>query len=363
MAGRERSRSLRHFFSSTDPAYIRCSSTELGNFTKQLNVLLAAGIPIHEALHSMTGVDGDSLSIWVTPELRYKLTNGQRFSSALREFPRVFPKIYVALIRGAEESGQLVKVLELLEDWLEKQNKLEKQLKKALTYPLFVISLALGLTLLLFKTVIPGLLDTVVGLGGELPVPTQILMTIILVLDHPLFWFLLLVLVVCIVLYLRNPEGYQQFLRACQYVPILGGILTYAGGARYSHTLGMLLTSGVDIIRAARFAADASGNVLIQEDAYRVVKALSEGTPFSDILGDRLLYPPLLIDMVKVGDETGRMADLVGRSGVLLEDDTMHRVGMMMNLLEPVVLGGVSLLVGSVLVAIVMPMSNILTAL
>lgn len=354
---------MRAFFSSTDPAHITCSTTSLASFTKQLSVLFGAGVPLHEALDSLTRVQTDNLSIFVIPELRTMVVNGHRFSHALTKYPKVFPRTYVALVRGSEETGELQLVLNQISEWLEKQDKLQRHVKKALTYPSFVISLAAILTLILFKTVIPQLLETVVGLGAELPLPTKALMGLVWLVGQPLFWLLVVLLVAAVGWYFRTPKGYHQLLLFSHYAPVIGGILTTAGAARFAGTLSMLLRSGVDVLRACKIAADASGNPLLQEDSKRVLQSLREGQYLSEVLGARTYYPMILSDMIKVGDESGEMAKIIDQCSQMLEDDTMHRIDMFMNLLEPIVLATVSIIVGAILIAVLMPMSNLISAL
>ena len=130
LAGRYKPQALRAFFSSTDPAHITCSTTALASFTKQLSVLFGAGVPLHEALDSLTRVQTDNLSIFVIPELRTMVVNGHRFSNALAKYPKVFPRTYVALVRGSEETGELQLVLNQISEWLEKQDKLQRHVKR-----------------------------------------------------------------------------------------------------------------------------------------------------------------------------------------------------------------------------------------
>lgn len=354
---------MRSFFTSTDPAHITCSTSSLARFTKQIAVLFGSGVPLHEALDSLTRVQTDSLSIFVIPELRTKVMNGYRFSSALAQYPKVFPRTYVSLIRGSEETGELQSVMNQLADWLEKQDKLARHVKKALTYPSFVIALASILTIALFNTVIPQILETVIGLGAELPMPTKVLMGIVWLVEQPVFWLLVALAVAALAWYLRTPRGYHLLLLASHYTPVVGGILSTAGAARYSMTLSMLLRSGVDVLRSCKIAADASGHPLLQEDAKRVLQGLREGQYLSDVLGAQPYYPTILTDMIKVGDESGETAKIIKQCSQLLEEDTLHRVDMFMNLLEPIVLAGVAFIVGSVLIAVLMPMSNLISAL
>lgn len=354
---------MRSLFFSTDPAHIRCSTAVLARFTKQVAVLFGSGVPLHESLETLTRVQADSLSIFVIPELRTAVMNGHRFSSALARYPKVFPLTYIALIRGAEETGELQSVMNQLATWLDSRDRLERHVKKALTYPIFVIGLAALLTLILFQTVVPQLLETVVQLGGDLPLPTKILMGIVTLVKQPLFWIFVLFAVAGLVWYARSPRGSQQIITGVHYLPVVGDILTFAGCARFTGTMGMLLRSGVDIVRACKISADASGNPLLQTDAQRVLREIRDGRYLSEILDGRPYYPTLLIDMIKVGDETGQMAELLSRCADMMEEDTMHRIDVLMNLLEPVVLAGVSLVVGSVLIAILLPMSNMISAL
>ena len=354
---------MKTFFTSTDPTQVSCSASTLSRFTRQLSVLLGAGIPMHEALESLMRVQSDSLSIWVTPEVYKRIVHGHRLSTSLAQFPRVFPSTYVAMIRASEETGKLVAVLDRLGDWLDRREQIQRHVKKALTYPFFVVLVAFILTLGLFRTVIPGILETVIGLGVELPTPTRILLWMVYLVEQPLTWFVVAALLIALILYARTPQGWGRMLFAFNHVPVLGGVLMYSSSARYSHTMSMLLDSGVDIIRAAKISADASGSPLIKLDSDRITKELREGRYFNEILNGSLVYPPLLTDMVQVGDESGRMAGMLAKCGELMEQDTLHRVDTFLNLLEPLVLATISIGIGFIIVAVLMPMSSIVSAL
>jgi type IV pilus assembly protein PilC len=318
---------------------------------------------MHDALESLMRIQSDSLSIWVTPEIHKRVIHGHRLSASLAQFPRVFPSTYVAMIRASEETGKLVAVLDRLGDWLDRREEIQRHVKKALTYPVLVILVAFVLTLGLFKTVIPGILETVIGLGVDLPGPTKLLLWIVYLVEQPLTWFALVALIATMILYSRTPQGWERILFAFNHVPVLGGVLMYSSTARYSHTMSMLLDSGVDIIRAAKISADASGSPLIRLDSNRITKELREGRYYNEILGGSPVYPPLLTDMVEVGDESGYMAAMLKKCGELLEQDTMHRIDIFLNLLEPLVLAAVSVGIGFVVVAVLMPMSSIVSAL
>ena len=354
---------MRAFFSSTDPTQVTCSSTTLSRFTKQFSVLLAAGIPMHEALESLSRVQSDTLAIWVAPEICKKVTYGHRLSTCLAQFPRVFPPTYVALVRASEETGKLVMVLERLSEWLERRENIERHIKKALIYPVMVIVVAFVLTMGLFRSVIPGILDTVVGLGVELPAPTKILMGVVAAIQQPISWFLFAAFLIALYTYARTPQGWERILLIATYTPAVGPVLTYSGASRYAHTMSMLIDSGVDIIRAARIASDASDHPLFKKDSIRVSDGLREGRYYGEVLSECPIYPLIMVDMIQVGDETGRMAVMLKKSGDLMEEDTMHRVDIFLNLIEPLVLSGISLGVGFIIIAVLMPMSSLVAAL
>lgn len=354
---------MKTFFTSTDPTQVTCSTSTLSRFTRQLAVLLGAGIPMHEALESLMRVQADSLSIWVTPEIHRRIIHGHRLSASLAQFPRIFPSTYVAMIRASEETGKLVAVLDRLGDWLDRREQIQRHVKKALTYPLLVLLVAFVLTIGLFRTVIPGILETVIGLGVDLPTPTRVLLWMVYLVEQPLTWFSLTALLIALILYSRTPEGWERLLAAFNHFPVLGGVLMYSSSARYSHTMAMLIDSGVDIIRAAKISSDASGSPLIRLDSERVTRELREGRYFNQILHNSAVYPALLTDMVEVGDESGRMAVMLAKCGEILEHDTIHRVDTFLNLLEPLVLAAISVGVGFIIVAVLMPMSSIVSAL
>ena len=351
------------FFSSTSPDRITCDTTTLARFTKQMSVLLHAGVPLHEALDTLSLHQIDDLSTYILPELFKKITHGHKLSHAMSVYPRTFPNTYIALIKVGEETGGLQNVMDSLAEWLETQDKIERYIKKALTYPTFVVVLASLMTLILFQTVIPEILKTVVELGAELPVPTKILMALVAIVKQPIFWVLALLAAAVIVQYLRQPQGLRTLILFFQTMPVTGPILEYAGGCRYANTLAMLLDSGVDIMRSCAISGEASGNPLIQSDSKRVLRDLREGRHLGEILAGAPYYPSLLVDMTRVGDETGEMADLLSKVTGLLEEETMHRLNIFIGLLDPVVLAGVSLMVGCVLIAILLPMANLITAL
>lgn len=318
---------------------------------------------MHDSLGALMKVQSDSLSIWVTPELHKAISNGHRFSSALSRFPRIFNSTYVSLMRAAEETGKLVKSLEQLGNWLERRETIERHFRKALTYPLMIIVVAFMLTLGLFQTVIPSILTTITDLGVALPWPTFVLLKTVAIAKHPLTWLMFVAAWVCLIVYVRSEEGWNRVLTFSMSIPVFGPIVVYSTASRYALAMSMLMDSGVDIVKACQIAASASGNPLVLKDANRVVNLLKEGRYYHEVLEDSPLYPPLMVDMVRVGDESGKLAHLLSRCGDIMEQDTLFKIDTFLNLLEPIVLSGISLCVAFIIIAVLMPMSSLVSAL
>lgn len=332
-------------------------------FTKQMSVLVNSGIQLHMALESLNTTGKDKLSLQVLPRLTQQLTRGGSLAASMAKFPRTFPTTYLALIRTGEQTGRLHHVLEELSRWLERRDRLNKVVKKALTYPVFVALLTIALTLILFRTVIPAILNTVLDLGVALPLATRVLLTAVEVLGSPIFWFLLALSFGIILRYFSSEQGQRRWLIFCCSVPALGKVLLWWAAARYAATMAMLVSSGVDVLRACRIAAEASGLPLIQEDAARVVSELSSGQLLSTILAESPLYPALLPAMLSVGEESGGLPKLLRKCGEILEEDAVEKVEAFTTLLEPILLGILSTGVGFIVIAIMLPISSMVSAL
>ena len=350
------------FFKPSSDEAVVCGVSDLALFTRQLAVLLGAGIPLHGALHVLSEGE-DTLALRVAPILAQRVASGSRLSTSMARFPRVFPAAYLALIKGAEESGQMTPVLNQLSDWLERKDLMGRQVKKALTYPIMVLIVTAILTLALFRTVIPGILEAVLGTGVVLPGPTRLLMFLVDAVQSPVTWIFASAAGLMAVGYLRSPQGYRKATGLAVLTPGLGELLLYSGAARLSMTLSMLLACGSDLMRSVQVAAEASGLPPLVDDTARVVLALREGRQLSEIYGTSHLYPSLLRDMLTAGEESGRVTAMVSHAGRVFEQEVSGRMESMASLLEPIVLAVISVGVGFVIVAVMMPMSTMLSAL
>lgn len=349
--------------SSVDTSSVRCSTTDLLTFTKQMAVLVGSGIQLHVALESLNDTGTDKLSLQVLPRLIQHLSRGGSLSACMAKFPRTFPPPYLALIRTGEETGRLHLVLHELSDWLERRDRLNRVVKRALTYPIFVAILTATLTLILFRTVIPAILKTVLDLGVALPWPTRLLLTTVDVIGSPITWFLTALVLGGLLRYFSTEDGQRRWLTFCCTVPALGQILIWSASSRFANAMAMLISSGVDVLRACRISSEASGLPLMQQDASRVISELSSGQVLSTILHRSPLYPNLLPAMLSVGEESGNMPAVLRKCGKILEEDAVEKVEAFTALLEPLLLGVLSAGVGFIVVAVMLPISSMVSAL
>jgi type II secretory pathway component PulF len=341
---------------SAEESNLRCSARDLCNFTRQISVMVRAGVPIHEAFGFMHRAGRSDLCQIVAPSVAKHLEHGHRLSTSLSLFPRVFPRSYVVLVQAAEQTGALHSALERIAELLDRQLQLRRHVIKALSYPAIVVVVTAILTLALFNSVIPDILDTVLNLGGEMPTPTLVLVAFVEVLQHPLSWLLLVGIGVVFVTYIQNPAQRDAVLGLLTRMPILGKVLLLSANAKYAQTLALLLHSGIDVMRASRVAARSSGNPLLVEDSARVNKLLREGLSLSEVWVESSLYSPLLKEMADIGAEIGKIPLLLQRCGDLLETQAYDQVNCFVQLLEPIMLSAIAAGVGFVLVSILMPL-------
>lgn len=340
-----------------------CSAFALNVFTKQLAQLLRVGVPIDQALTALHLEEGSPLFTTVCPQLARYVQGGHPLSSSLSRFPRIFSYSYVALVKAAENSGQLVEALDRIGLWLDGADIVVRRIKSALTYPIFVVVLSGVLTFALFRTVIPGILDTVRGLGVELPLPTRILSGVVAAAGQPVVWVLFVAALGGAIYYLRTPHGQELVQQLAAELPVLGPIFVGTCASRYASTLALLCATGVDLLQGTTIAAQASGSLLLKEDSMRVRRLLMEGKSLSYSLRNQPMYPHILQHLVQVAEQTGKFDTLLEQARRVLEDDAAYRLEKLTALLEPFILAGLSVLVGSILIAIMLPLINLTASL
>ncbi len=334
-------------------------------FTRQLASMLSSGIPMITALGVLREQPECPELGEVIDEIQEMVNSGIRLSVAMNEYPRVFSRIYTVMIQIGEQTGQLEELLDRLSEWLERDESLRQRIMKALSYPAFVTVLAIVLTMVLFYTVVPNFLNIFVEMGAELPLITRVVKAIADGLRSPGCWLCGLAVGCSLYYWTRNalhqPGAWKTPFRWLRRVPVVGDLLLYGALARLASTLGLLLECGTDLPNALRLSVGASGHPLWEADLEALLTSVREGQPVSEHLAARSdLYPSTLTQMLLAGEESARLAELTLRAGAYYEVELGFQIDTLASVIEPVLMAGVSIVVGSVVISLFLPLYGFL---
>jgi len=332
-------------------------------FTRQFAVMIDAGLPLVQAL-DIIGNQADNLTFRkVLLAVKGKVESGSTFADALAEHPAVFDELFVQLVRAGEIGGILDTILNRLGAYLEKAEKLTRRLRGAMVYPSIVLTVAAGVTIVLLAYVTPTFEKMFKDFGGAMPGPTQFLID----LSHGLRnnWYLFLgvpiALIVAVRLFLRDPRGRKLWDRFVLKLPVFGPLIRKVAVARFTRTLGTLLSSGVPILDALEIVAKSAGNRTIENAILYVRAKISEGKNIAGPLAETQVFPPMVIQMIGVGEATGAMDAMLNKIADFYDDEVDVAIAALTSMIEPllmVFLGGV---VGGFLIAMYLPIFKLVT--
>lgn len=330
---------------------------QVGIFTRQLSTMISSGLPLVQSLDILSNQLDDANLRAVSKNVKTKIEEGMRFADALKEFPKVFDDLYVNLIVAGEEGGMLDTVLMRLANYIEKSEKLKKKVKSALIYPSSIVFVAIAVVLVLLLFVIPVFENMFTSFGKELPLPTQLVIN----LSHLVkkgFPFMVGGVVIGVFLFIRyyrtNP-GRRQVDRLLLKIPVLGILLKKASVARVTRTLSTLLSSGVSILESFVIVAKTAGNRIIEDALLTARVSISEGKSISDPLKDSGIFPPMVVQMVQVGESTGALDSMLNKIADFYEEDVDNMVANLTSLLEPVLMVFLGIILGGLIVAMYLP--------
>lgn len=326
--------------------------------TRQLSTLLEAGIPLIQGLAAVIE-QTDSLALKkVLTKIRDRVNEGSSLANALREHPRVFDELYINMVHAGEQSGTLEIVLERLADFLDKKIEIRNKILSTLTYPIIMSVVALGVITFLVGFVIPRVSRIFEGLHQTLPAITVALLTASYFVRD--FWWLLIgVIVILYILfrrYLKSEGGRKNFDRLVIKSPVLGKLTLKIAIARFARTLATLLKGGVPMLTSMEIVSAVVNNSLITESIKRSKESLSEGESLAEPLKKAKIFPPLVIHMVAIGEQTGELEDMLLRAAVAYEREVDRAIETLTSLFGPLmilIMGGmVTLIVLSILLPI-----------
>ncbi len=338
---------------------LRSSKGDLLTFTTELSALLGAGLPLDRSLNILSEISESSEMKSITNSILKSIREGSSFSDALLKHPRLFPKIYVNMIRAGEAGGVLDVVLDKLNEFLETSKELKDHIFSAMIYPT-ILSATGGISIIILLTyVLPKFSVIFAELGSSLPLPTQIVLAFSGFLKT--FWWVAL----CGVIgawfifrnYVKSPAGRYKW--DSFKLKLLGEIVTKIETARFSRTLGTLLKSGVPLLQALNNAKDVISNQVIASAIDRVSKGAKEGKGIAAPLSDAGVFPPLALSMIKVGEETGQLDTMLMKVASTYERSLRLAVKRFVSFLEPAMILGMGLIIGFIVVSMLMAIFSI----
>ena len=327
-------------------------------FTRQLSTMITSGLPLVQSLEILGNQMEDVNFRGIVKEIKTKIEGGSRFADALRDFPQCFDELYVNLVVAGEEGGLLDNVLQRLAVYMEKSEKLKKKVKSAMIYPIAIIVVAIGVTLVLLLFVIPVFEKMFKEMGAELPLLTQMVINLshLMMSIYGVFAAGILVAIVVILLQYYKTEGGKRKIDALILkLPLFGVLTLKASVARITRTLSTLLTSGVAILESLVICAKVAGNKVI-EDALIVARArISEGKNMSEPLEQAGIFPPMVVQMVQVGESTGALDSMLGKIADFYDEDVDNLVTNMTALMEPMIMMFLGVVLGGLVIAMYLP--------
>ena len=330
-------------------------------FTRQLATLIDAGLPILRSLHILQEQVESAIFKEKIRQISKDIESGGTLSEALAKHPKVFDGLYVNMVRAGEMGGVLEAVLNKIAEFLEKRQAIIGKVRSAMMYPLVVMSLAIAIVSFILLVIIPKFKDIFDQLGAELPFLTQVLIDLSYLLAHQTIWVIIALVVVWQVFKKINStkEGKYFFDRLKLKLPVFGDLFRKTAIVRFASTLSTLITSGVPILQALDIVRETSGNEVVTRAMDTVYASVKDGETIHEPLSKCKVFPPLVVHMVAVGEETGAIDQMLTKVAEAYEREVDDTVNALTSILEPVLIVFLGAIVGVIVVALYLPLFSL----
>ena len=333
------------------------SHESIVTFTRQLQVLISSGVPIVQALEILIEQADTPMMKNTLTTIREKVSSGTYFWEALSAFPKTFPKLYISLIRAGESSGSIDLMLKRLSRYLEDAERLRKMLKSAMMYPVMVISLGCAVIGVMMVFVIPKFEEMLKTGGEELPLPTQIVISVSHFLINNLPYLLVGIgaLIYLLLNYVRSDEGRAFIDRSLFNAPMVGNLMKKSGIARFSRTMQTLLASGVNLIDAIDICKATIDNAVLENAVAKIRAEVESGKTLGSVIGKLGVFPKMAVQMISVGESTGNLDKMLEKVADFYESEVESMINGLTKLIEPIVLVILGSMVGGIMIAMYLP--------
>jgi type IV pilus assembly protein PilC len=333
-------------------------------FTRQLATMIESGVNVVQAFATLEDQTEDKYLREVITEIRSDVEAGMILSKAFARHPRVFNRLFVAMIESGESSGTLDSVLDRLAIQIEKETQIKRRVKSAMVYPLVVLTFATLVLIFMLMFIVPVFVKVFDQLHGDLPRPTQIIVNLSNLLRH--WWFVIFPAIGAVIWALRRLKQTEPGRRKWDVfklrVPMrIGEVVRKIALARFSRTLSSLVSGGVDIIKALEITSATAGNWVVEKALDNVRVKVEEGVPISEPLAADPVFPAMVSQMVKIGEETGELDKMLGKIADFYEDEVDTSIQSLTSIIEPVMMIGVGIMVGTIVISMYLPMFKMLS--
>lgn len=339
------------------------NAKELAIFTRQFSVMIDAGLPLVQCLEILASQQENKFFQKVLTHTRSQVEGGATLSAAMRGSPKVFDPLYVNMVEAGETGGILDTILQRLSTYIEKNVKLQRAVKSALVYPVGVLTVAGGVITLLLWKVVPIFATLFAGLGVDLPLPTKIVIALSNFVGS-IFGLLILIALGAAIFGLKvwygTPQGRFVLDTIVLKLPVLGILMRKIAVARFTRTLGTLISSGVPILEGLDITARTAGNAVVERALQKVRRSLEEGKSLTEPLKESEVFPGMVTQMIAVGEQTGAMDAMLQKIADFYEEEVDAAVKDLLTALEPIMIVFLGVVVGGVVISMYLPLFSLI---
>jgi type IV pilus assembly protein PilC len=333
-------------------------------FTRQLATMIDAGLPLVQSLEILSSQQESKLFKNILKEIREDVEEGSTFAGALKKHPATFNELYTNLVVAGEEGGILDNILIRLANYIEKAEALKKKVKSALVYPATIVGVAVIVVMILMIFVIPVFEQMFKSAGQNLPLPTQIVLTTSRLIKNNVIFVIAGMGVLFFILrkYYQTASGRALVDRLLLKLPVFGPLLQKIAVARFSRTLGTLVSSGVPILDGLSIVSRTAGNKTIETAILNARASIREGETIAEPLGRSAIFPPMVIQMISVGESTGALDSMLSKIADFYEEEVDVAVGNLTSLLEPFLMMFLGVVIGGIVISMYLPIFKMASA-
>ncbi|MGL1935686.1 MAG: type II secretion system F family protein [Fibrobacterales bacterium] len=331
---------------------------DVARFTRQFSAMTSAGLPLIQCLDILTEQSENAFLKEILKKVTGRIQGGSTLADALSQHPKIFNDLYCNMVAAGEAGGILDIILKRLADYQESAERLKRKIKGAMTYPAIVTFVAVGVIFIMLWKVVPIFAGMYAGSGKELPMPTQIVMGVSDFVQSNALFILgaAVALMVALVRYYKTDNGRYLIDNLKLNAPVLGNLERKSAIARFTRTLGTLLNCGVSIIDALKVTSKTSGNRVLELGVNRTLESISGGNTIADPLRDTGIFPPMVIQMISVGEKTGGLPDMLTKVSDFYDEEVDAAVENLTSMIEPIIIVVMGLAIGFIMIAMYMPM-------